>query len=77
MIHITRKKWLIVTLSVMILSIVFFSTYDYYIEKTAIDWEFILIRSIIAPLAITGFFWLWGDLKFEKKKKDEKTDHKN
>jgi hypothetical protein len=28
-------------------------------------------------LAITGFFWLWGDLKFEKKKKDEKIDYKD
>ena len=73
MVQLTFKKWLKITITLIVLSIIFYSLNTIYIDKKAIDWEHILLQSIGLPLFITGFSWLWGDITFSKKKKEERT----
>ncbi|MGE7602638.1 hypothetical protein ACQKL5_09020 [Peribacillus sp. NPDC097675] len=72
MVHLTFKKWMKITFTLIILSIIVYSLRTVYIDKKAIAWEQILLQSIGLPLLITGFLWLWGDITFSKKEKGGK-----
>lgn len=78
MVHLTFKKWLKITVTLMILSTIVLSMYALYIDKKAIEWDYVLFRSIGMPLIITGALWLWGDLNFKNKGNEEKkTNHED
>ena len=76
MVYLTFEKWMKITITLMILSTILYSLNAIYIDKKAIDWEHVLLQSIGLPLFITGFLWLWGDITFSKKTKEEKNDSK-
>ena len=76
MVQLTFKKWMKITITLMILSIIVNSLAALCMDKKTIEWDYVLLQSIELPLLITGFLWLWGDITFSKKNNEEKTKQK-
>ena len=74
--QLTFKKWMKITITLMILSIIVNSLGTVYIDKKTIKWDYVLLQSIGLPLIITGFLWLWGDITFSKKNKEDRNHQK-
>ena len=76
LVQLTFKKWMKITIILMILSIIVNSLAALCMDKKTIEWDYVLLQSIGLPLLITGFLWLWGDITFSKKNNEEKTKQK-
>lgn len=77
MVQLTFKKWLKITVILMIFITLVYSMNALFIEKKPIEWGDVMLRSIGMPLFISGFLWLWGDINFKKKKKEEEKEEED